>query len=183
MQKPKINMKDLDFYKDQKYSNLKPDETKLKELNSTDRALIGFICDSIHTVKSYDERHQDVKINDRVGIFHHSATYQDCRKFLFNYLKENNPIEFREVVNSTINDISQRQRYSGFKKAYENLSTMETSQISLNDLEPRAYLHTPTQFRRYNSSIINNLIDKGFLRITPSYAKGVVSVSREFLVE
>ena len=51
-QKSNINMEYLDFYKDPKYSHLRPDETKLKDLSATEKAMTMFIGNSTHEVKN-----------------------------------------------------------------------------------------------------------------------------------
>ena len=80
----------------------------------------------------------------------------------------------------SINDLNHRKGTWGFKEQYENLKLKDISRISLGDIEPDAYKsgNISPLFTRYSRSIIKSLIDKGLLRITPSYAKGVVSVTR-----
>lgn len=166
-----------DFYRDPKFSGWVLDESKLPELGEEQNAVVRFAAGRTFATK--------VKV--RAGRYHHTTTFSDVKRFLFDYWKENNPTKFSQIVNDTIRQALVVKSYHGkdtFKRHFQKLRLKEPSQVTFEDIQHRGYLRYvggATPIRLAYKSILDNLIGRDILQITPGYKNNVFSVPMRYL--
>ncbi len=131
--------------------------------------------------------------------YEHTASYSEITRFLFTYLKYNEPNEFKNIVSQAI-ELALKPKYivsrygsytfqydesEKWRDHFEKLKKKDTSQITLNDLEYKPYTQSSVSrlFRTYSQGMIKRLIELGALKVTEGYRCKCLTVVREYLRE
>lgn len=164
-----------DFYRDEKFRDLALDETKTADLSQEQKEVVKFIA--AQTLRTNAPR--------RAGQYHHSSYHAQIKKFLFEYWKKNEPAKFKEIMEAVIKgSISSRFLPPRIKRYYSELESKPYSDIVFEDISKGGdvlYANPSLPFVTATRHLLNSLVKKGVLQITPGYRRNAFSVSESYL--